>query len=156
MGAGQPRKPDSAAPHREPVERGDSQGVGQPRQPDSAAPRREPVERGDTPELDNLTALNLGGNQLSGDIPPELGPRKPDNAGSRREPADRVHTQPFARPPVEGQPGRSALLPVRFRCGPNHLRLPLQRLVEGPGDRGPIGRAGLFAGSAMGKQQDSG
>ena len=23
--------------------------------------------------MDNLTALNLGGNQLSGDIPPELG-----------------------------------------------------------------------------------
>ena len=64
-----------AVPRREPVERGDTGVVGQPRLPGRAGPQREPVERGDTGGAGQprLPGRALSGNQLSGEIPAELG-----------------------------------------------------------------------------------
>ena len=58
-------------------ERGDTAGVGQPRQPDDAGHRQQPAEGREIPpelgNLANLEELYLNDNQLSGEIPPELG-----------------------------------------------------------------------------------
>ena len=67
---------DRADPQRQRVERGDTGGAGQPLQPGRTEPQREPVERGDTggagqplqPRISDLAE-----NQLSGEIPAELG-----------------------------------------------------------------------------------
>ena len=58
------------------IEWGGITGVGRPCQPDNAEPLRKPTERGDivrVGNLVNLAVLDLGINQLSGEIPPALG-----------------------------------------------------------------------------------
>ena len=59
------------------VERPDTAGAGRLVQPGMAAPQRQSVERGDTagvgrPLSNGLWILDLSGNQLNGEIPPEL------------------------------------------------------------------------------------
>ena len=67
----------SAGTRIQQLARGDTAGAGQPLQPDRSVPRHGNDLSGEIPpelgSLSNLTDLSLHGNDLSGEIPPELG-----------------------------------------------------------------------------------
>ena len=106
-GVGQPLKLGVAVPLRQRVDRGDTDGAGQPLQPARAVPLRQRVDRGDTDGAgqplqpgDAVQPLQPG-NQLTGEIPTELGNLawlQPGDAEPRGEPVDRGDTDGVGQP----------------------------------------------------------
>ena len=108
---GRPRQPEMAAPRRQPVERGDTDGIGPTCQPDRDSPLFQPAERRDTSELGNLANLQwlaLSDNQLSwGDTLRTGQPRQPDRDVAQRKPVERGDT---GRVGQSRRPGKGAPL----------------------------------------------